>query len=506
MVCDLWSSISGLDKMAVVDLASAGKGKKSEAGKNKRGSLVDELDAAAEVKLPSAEVLTMQVATASPAEPEDAISPEPDLGNDDAPCLMDELAAADDDSMLSDTDIAALLSEDDGDDAALLEKADATEEQVLTSPQLDESEQDDASEELDDALLMVNTSELDALADLPDGDDSEPGEDAPDLMDDVPMVESSLDDVLPEKPSAPVATVSDTPMGLLASVQNHSEAIVALMAEYQNTERKNAEVAIEAERKQAQRLIDRLQADLDDARADAEGARSELRAVQTDGDDVLVQLSQALDQVRKFTALVTGLRQDVDGLKVDLSVARTEAESAKAHLTAERQRAEQLEDDAVQIKRRLADAEADAGAFRAEVESLRRVLTTAGDRPAMPQVAGGNSGASIYPVQVTAVVDCHKSRGLTDGDGTGLVLDVRLVAAIPSDGGRGVDNAVSLVRSMFPTAPVSVVVGEDCDLTSARGGDDVTFIQAPSDDSRRKAARVLSGAAAHLRRPGGESF
>ena len=320
---------------------------------------------------------------------------------------------------------------------------------------------------------------------------------------------SSEDDQLP--PPMPAPSPPDVP----DSVESYSHALMASVTAFQEAERRIREAAVRAEREEAERRIAELMTTIADLRAEADEARAETEDVRADAEDVMAQLSQALDQVRQSSTLVNTLRYEIDTLNVSASAARKDLDWAKEQWSQERNRADSLEERVMRAERQINDAETTALALRSEIESLRRVLSSHGVRPMMSRVANddmGAQGTAIFPVQVTAVIDCKPATHSGDplhNIGVGVVFDVRLVAAIPPDPGQSghvIESAVGLARALFPTAPLSVIVSDDCDLSTyhSRYGD-VTFVAAPTDDSRRKAARVLANAAGHMRRSGTET-
>lgn len=335
---------------------------------------------------------------------------------------------------------------------------------------------------------------------------------------------------------------------VVAALQQHSQSILASITAFQESERQRSETAIQTIQDEAEQRLAEMSFAIEQARQAASIAESNAVSARADADDVLEQLSLALGQVRSHAALVETLRQDLDALSISASTARKEADWVKAQWTGERDnaalaeslrqeldalavtasaaraetdwakdqwaseraRAEGLENRVVQAERRTADAEMTALGLRSEIDTLRAMLTERGVRPMMSgsiNLDMAAHGTTIYPVQVTAVIDCKPTpdQGLQPVEsGIGVIFDVRLVAAIPQDAsedGHGIENAVGLARTLFPTAPLSMVVSEDCDLSAFRSHHtDVTFIGAPADDSRRKAARVLANAAGHLHR------
>jgi hypothetical protein len=300
---------------------------------------------------------------------------------------------------------------------------------------------------------------------------------------------------------------------IVAALETQSQAVLASIAAFQEAERQRTEEMVRGVREDAERRIAEMEDAVAEARYALIQAEEQVRIARSDADDVLQQFSLTLEQVRSHAALVDTLRQENDSLAISASVVRKEADWAKEQWNDERERVARLEEQAARSERRAADAELVAVELRSEVEALRRMLAGGGVRAMMPGRAGeeaGTQGTAIFPVQVTAVVDC---KAASDGDqagetGVGVVFDVRLVAAIPQDhgaSGQGVENAIGLARALFPTAPLSVVVGEACDPSVVQSRHaDVTFIAASGDDSRRKAARVLASAASHLHRSGSD--
>ena len=402
---------------------------------------------------------------------------------------------------------------------AALDAGDANEESAVGAAGLDESDGEELTEldddilgELDAESLVEDDEDVVETTDVELEDDAEMdiGSDADKLERDVVVIGVDEDDEVPSVSASPPHSLGSP--GLLDSVQTHSQAIMASIEAFQAAERKEREAAIQAERMESERRIAFLQDQLEDAQSQAKSATDELNVVRGDSQEIVSQLSLALDQVRKHTALVGVLRQEIDSLQVTASVSRKEAEWAKEQLQSERQRGEAMELRVQQAKRQADEAEMNAQSLQSEIDTLRRMLSNGSGRPLTSRVAnddmGRGLGAAVFPVQVTAVIDCNAGSSLPDVDdaGVGVVLDVRLVAAIPSNSERssdGVGSAVELAHLMFPTAPLSVIVGDDCDLAAyqSRYGD-VSFVAAPADDSRRKAARVLSNAAGHLRRGG----
>ena len=306
-------------------------------------------------------------------------------------------------------------------------------------------------------------------------------------------------------PESSDVTEGGTP-DVIAALQMQSQAVMASIAAFQEAERARAERNIQAERDEAEQRLNALKSEIDEARTTAILAEEDARSARSDADDILTQFTTALDQVRNHATLVETLRQENDALSVTASAARNEADWIKGQWAVDRERAASLEERVTQADRRIVDAEMVTMELRSEVESLRRVLSARGVRSLTANVAGDDiaQGTTIFPVQVTAVIDCKSS---SDGEkpgeaGVGVVLDVRLVAAIPQEmngADNGVESAVNLARALFPTAPLSVVVGEDCEITNFQAQhNDVMFIAAPADDSRRKAAKVLASAAGHL--------
>ena len=335
---------------------------------------------------------------------------------------------------------------------------------------------------------------------------------------------------------------------VVAALQQHSQSILASITAFQDSERQRSEIAIQAIQDEAEQRLSEMLFSLEQSRQAVAIAEEKSRSAQADADDVLQQLSMSLGQVRSHAALVETLRQEIDTLTVAAATARREADWVKAQWSGERDnaalaeslrqelealsvaasaaraetdwakdqwaseraRAESLELRISQSERRTADAEMAVLTLRSEIDSLKSIQADRGLRPIMSGNATleiGAQGTTIYPVQVTAVIDCKPSSDDTSSpkdSGVGVVFDVRLVAAIPQDvaeNGHGIENAVGLARTLFPTAPLSMVVGEDCDLSAFRTQhSEVTFIAAPADDSRRKAARVLANAAGHLHR------
>jgi len=386
-------------------------------------------------------------------------------------------------------------------------------ERLLESLPIDLGENEDVD---GDGAEGMNSADIEAL--LKDDEETDGVPPLPSAAEDLAQEEVTEDEesiYLPSVDDFPPATVTSADVSpapaLIASVQTHSQAIMASVAAFQEAERKEKEAAILAEREDADRRLGALQSELDAALDAARTAQDETDAIRSDADEVLAQLSQALDQVRKHAALVANYRQEIDSLNVTASAALKEAEGAKDQLSAERHKYEAMEERVLQAERRIADEESAALAMRSEIESLRRILSGSGVRPITSLVANDDMGAygtAIFPVQVTAVIDCKPGRNGAAESGVGVVFDVRMVAAIPPNPDQfrnGIENAVALARSLFPTASLSIIVGEDCDITAFRSRyGDVTFVSAPLDDSRRKAARVLANAAGHLRREGTE--
>ena len=296
---------------------------------------------------------------------------------------------------------------------------------------------------------------------------------------------------------------------LLTTLQTHNQAIMASITAFQEAEHLRTVEAIRAEREAAENRVISMLSELDEARAATMAAEDKAAAARADADDAMEQLSVVLDQVRKHAALMDTLRLENDSLSASASAARQEAALVKDQRDADRQELDRLEARAADAEHRLAQSEMTIVEMRAEIESVRRVLSGRGVRPLLSGMTGDDGGAqstAIFPVQVTAVIDSQLSKNGDDSQdsGVGVVLDVRLIAAIPPDTGRpthGIETAISLARDLFPTAPLSVVVGEDTEISAFRSQyGDITFVVAPADDSRRKAARVLANAAGHLPR------
>jgi hypothetical protein len=275
------------------------------------------------------------------------------------------------------------------------------------------------------------------------------------------------------------------------------QALLASVAAYREAERLRADQAVYLVREQAERDVAAAQVEAEQSRLAAVAAEEAVRQARSDAEDVVIQLSLALKQVRNYSVLVDSLRQEGEALTMAAGAARKEADQLKEELAAERSRAANAERVVVEL--------------RSELESLPRTQT-GGGVPTLTMAAAvgevGVQGTAIFPVQVTAVVDCRSTHA-TDGTergGIGVVYDVRMVAAIPQEAGaegQWVELAVDLARTMFPTAHLSVILSDDCGASATRPHHaEIAFVTAPADDARCKAARVLAIAAGHLRRDG----
>ena len=483
--------------MAVVDLASAGKTKKMESGRGRK--------AVAETESGSADVVSLAGAM---------------IG----------------DEGLDESEIDALLAETDDEEAVLdlldaPADLDAPDDALLPEIAEEEGESQDTDDSISPDGLRDSVEAIIARLDasMTDEDRAAHGallqeEDDGDLLDEdiyikeydeIPL--ANVCDEAEEAADTPLSTAmgGGSPDALLASVQDHSAAIVTLMAQYQEAEREKVEAAIQAERDAAQMELFGLQAKyqsevadlnyaLDHHTARADAAEAELDALKADGQDVLVQLSQALEQVRKYTGLAAVLRKDAEAVKADLAVAKQDAERMDEQLVLERLRIKDLEERILDMQRQVAQEHDQVLARQSEATALRDLIEGGSDNPLVSQLAKVGGELVLYPVQVTAVLDCALPAIAGQDVGAGVVMDVRLVAAMPPDGKPMKDNvpkAIGLARSLFPTAPLTLVLGDDVHVDAHLAGDqDVTIVRVDRDDSRRKAARVLSGAASHLRR------
>lgn len=258
----------------------------------------------------------------------------------------------------------------------------------------------------------------------------------------------------------------------------------------------------------------RMEADARQLRADSaaliESARTE--TVETVG-----QLTMALDQIRYLRGQVeTLMRQNSALPQLEETIRDLELQLAE-----EKSRAAETQERLIVIGEGRAAAEGAAAKARAAAEAAKREAATLvaalaalregpdGLSPPMgPHVAEIDRTTSmnaLMPIQITAVVDALEAEaGKT---GIGIVFDIRIAAAAPLDLTQATDPAqqviervITLARTMYPTALLTVAFGSPEDHESAMDRHpDVHFeVPAESDDRRRKAAHVLASAARNL--------
>ncbi len=272
----------------------------------------------------------------------------------------------------------------------------------------------------------------------------------------------------------------EAPGRIVAALESHNQVILAAIESVRESERARAEQQLDKQAKIWQSRLTEME-------AQSEAALSNLH---TDSDEAMRQLSVALEQVRRLNAQIETERR-----------ALAEANDRVGILTEVRNMAEQ----------RATAAESSAAQARAEADILRRgnsgTSTDAASPPwqASISAAVGQWGAVVLPVHVTAVVGTSRT---SQGNGIGIILDVRIAAAAPHDPTtgpepvhQGIDLAIRLARAIQPSAALTVLVKGEADgaIDGARDAHPSIPITATTEDDRRhKAALILAAAARQL--------